>query len=108
MVAAITGVSFERASVAWDEAGGSIKIAVLMLDGLTPAEAEGRLAVSFSWSDDAIRVTGTLQAPVRAAHSHVSGGLSQKILDALVDEHGSDIAAPDPCMWFVMRRRGVR
>lgn len=46
MVAAITGVSMARAAVAWDEAGGSVKIAVLMLDGLTRPEAETRLAAA--------------------------------------------------------------
>jgi N-acetylmuramic acid 6-phosphate etherase len=43
MVAAITGASLERAACAWNEAGGSVKLAVLMLDGLTRAEAETSL-----------------------------------------------------------------
>lgn len=44
MVAAITGVPFPIAASAWDEAGGSVKVAVLMLDGLTRGDAESRLA----------------------------------------------------------------
>jgi N-acetylmuramic acid 6-phosphate etherase len=44
MVAAISGVGLERAARAWDDAGGSVKVAVLMLDGLTRGEAEARLA----------------------------------------------------------------
>ena len=70
--------------------------------------ADGRLVVTFSWTDDAIRVTGTLHSPARAHGGAVPGGLSQQILDALVEEHGSDTTAPEPCMWFVMRRRGDR
>lgn len=46
MVAAIAGVSAEPAAAAWDAAGGSVKLAVLMLDGLTRAEAEDRLAAA--------------------------------------------------------------
>lgn len=46
MVAAITGVSASDAAAAWDRAGGSVKVAVLMLDGLTRIEAEQRLAAS--------------------------------------------------------------
>lgn len=44
MVAAIAEVSVERAAMAWEEAGGSVKVAVLMLDGLTRGEAEARLS----------------------------------------------------------------
>jgi N-acetylmuramic acid 6-phosphate etherase len=46
MVAAITGVAQARATTAWDEAGGCVKVAVLILDGLTRAEAEARLAAA--------------------------------------------------------------
>jgi N-acetylmuramic acid 6-phosphate etherase len=44
MVAAIANVSPARAATAWEEAGGSVKVAVLMLDGLERFEAEARLA----------------------------------------------------------------
>lgn len=43
MVAAITGVTTARAATAWADAGGSMKIAILMLDGSTRIEAEARL-----------------------------------------------------------------
>jgi len=43
MVAAIAGVDEPTAAAAWDDAGGDVKLAVLMLDGLTRAEAEARL-----------------------------------------------------------------
>jgi N-acetylmuramic acid 6-phosphate etherase len=46
MVAAITGASLPDAAAAWSKAGGSVKVAVLMLDGLTRRKAEQRLAVS--------------------------------------------------------------
>jgi N-acetylmuramic acid 6-phosphate etherase len=42
MVAAITGVPLATAAAAWDQAQ-SVKIAVLMLDGLTRPEAEAAL-----------------------------------------------------------------
>jgi N-acetylmuramic acid 6-phosphate etherase len=44
MIAAITSVPLPRAVAAWDEAGGSVKIAVLMLDGLSQTDAATRLA----------------------------------------------------------------
>jgi N-acetylmuramic acid 6-phosphate etherase len=47
MVAAIAGVPAPRAAAAWDEAGGNVKVAVLMLlDGLTRTEAESRLVTA--------------------------------------------------------------
>jgi N-acetylmuramic acid 6-phosphate etherase len=46
MVAAIGDVGLERAACVLDEAGGSVKVAVLMLDGLTRSEAEDRLAAA--------------------------------------------------------------
>jgi N-acetylmuramic acid 6-phosphate etherase len=46
MVAAINGVPAACAATAWNEAGGSVKVAVLMLDGLTRTEAEARLVAS--------------------------------------------------------------
>jgi N-acetylmuramic acid 6-phosphate etherase len=46
MVAAIAGSTLDRAARAWNDAGGSVKIAVLMLDGLTRSEAEAKLAAA--------------------------------------------------------------
>lgn len=46
MVAAITGVPLPRAAIAWDQAGGSVKTAVLMLDGLSRTAAEARLSAA--------------------------------------------------------------
>jgi N-acetylmuramic acid 6-phosphate etherase len=43
MVAAITGVPEAEAAATWDAAGRSVKVAVLMLDGLSRDEAEERL-----------------------------------------------------------------
>ena len=51
MVAAIAGVPAARAETAWSEAGRSVKVAVLMLDGLPRTEAEARLAVTFGRLD---------------------------------------------------------
>ena len=46
MVAAITGVALPTAAAAWTEAGASVKVAVLMLDGLARVDAEARLAAA--------------------------------------------------------------
>jgi N-acetylmuramic acid 6-phosphate etherase len=46
MVAAVAGVPHDRAAAAWTRAGGSVKIAVLMLDGLPRPEAEARLTAA--------------------------------------------------------------
>lgn len=46
MIAAITGLSVEDAARAWEAAGGSVKIAVLMHDGFTRKQAEDRLAAA--------------------------------------------------------------
>ncbi len=46
MVAAIGGVPMARAVTALEEAGGKVKVAVLMLDGLNRADAEARLAAA--------------------------------------------------------------
>jgi N-acetylmuramic acid 6-phosphate etherase len=43
MVAGIAGVSHARAAAAWTQAGGSVKVAILILDGLPLPEAEARL-----------------------------------------------------------------
>ena len=55
MVAAIAGVPAARSASAWNEAGGSVKIAVLMLDGWTRTEAEARLAAAAGRLDRARR-----------------------------------------------------
>jgi N-acetylmuramic acid 6-phosphate etherase len=46
MVAAIANVPPDRAATAWSDAGGNVKIAVLMLDGLTKTQAEARLCAA--------------------------------------------------------------
>jgi N-acetylmuramic acid 6-phosphate etherase len=46
MVATIAGVPVARAATAWEEAGHSVKVAVLMLEGLQRGEAEARLAAA--------------------------------------------------------------
>lgn len=55
MVAAIAGVPAARAATVWEEAGRSVKVAVLMLDGLQRAEAEARLAAAAGRLDRARR-----------------------------------------------------
>ena len=43
MVAAIAGVPLAEAAAAWDAAGGSVRVAALMLRGLSRTEAEAAL-----------------------------------------------------------------
>ncbi|HEY4041686.1 MAG TPA: N-acetylmuramic acid 6-phosphate etherase [Rhodopila sp.] len=53
MVATIAGVPAARAASALKAAGGSVKVAVLMLDGLNRSEAEARLAAAVGRLDRA-------------------------------------------------------
>jgi hypothetical protein len=69
--------------------------------------AAGRLSVLFDWSEDAVSVTGRLQGARGATRRRVPSALSERILDALVDDHGIETTGPDPCMWFIVRRRGT-
>ena len=69
--------------------------------------AAGRLSVLFDWSKDAVSVTGRLQGAGPPTRPFVPSALSERILDALVDGRGIDTAGPDPCMWFIVRRRGT-
>jgi N-acetylmuramic acid 6-phosphate etherase len=46
MVAEIAGVPEDVASAAWDASGRNVKVAVLMLDGLSRADAEERLRLA--------------------------------------------------------------
>ena len=81
-------------------------------------ESDGRLNLLFEWTSDSIKVVGTLVAAgvdlaevSRSAPTSAVGPtpreLSERILDALVDEHGMDNAGGAPCAWIVMRRREV-
>jgi len=80
-------------------------------------DSDGRLDLVFEWTPDSIKVVGTLvatgrdlaQVPEPATVSGTGGPtpreLSERILDALVDEHGLDNAGGAPRGWMVLRRR---
>jgi hypothetical protein len=53
-------------------------------------------------------VTGTLRSDAGRPDDGLPTALSQRILDALVDEHGADLSSPQPCMWLFVRKRGLR
>lgn len=80
------------------------------------APVEGRLQLLFKWGDDAIEVVGVYEAdegergPRRdLAVAQPANELSERILDALVDEHGTDTVGGCPRAWLRMRRRrGIR
>jgi len=69
---------------------------------------EGRLQLLFKWTDDAIEVVG-LYDPEDDRAVKLSGQpaseLSERILDALVDEHGADTVGGCPRAWLRMKRR---
>ena len=69
--------------------------------------AAGRLSVLFEWTEEAVSVTGRLQDSGGTTRPDAPSALSERILDALVDDRGIDTTGPDPCMWFVVRRSGT-
>ena len=76
------------------------------------APTDGRLQLLFKWADDAVEVVGVYEpdsdAPggsPDAAPAQPASELSQRILDALVDEHGTDLVGGCPRAWLRMRRR---
>ena len=77
----------------------------------------GRLHLSFEWEADSIAVTA-IAAPDGVTPDELSAHvgptrlatptpneLSARILDALVDEHGTDSVGGAPRAWMVVRRR---
>ncbi len=72
---------------------------------------EGRLQLLFKWTEDAIEVVGTYEPeeagrrPDISAVAQPASELSARILDALVDEHGTDVVGGCPRAWLRMRRR---
>ena len=72
---------------------------------------DGRLQLLFKWTEDAVEVVGIYE-PDQAERPPRDLGvvqpvneLSARILDALVDEHGSDLVGGCPRGWLRMRRR---
>ncbi len=69
--------------------------------------SDGRLALRFVRDDDLIEVEGTFHAKSGRAGSgfvHGAEGLSERILDALVDEHGHEDGNGQPRAWLRKRR----
>lgn len=78
-----------------------------------------RIELKFTWSSDAIDVIATLEVPderrpggpgIKAPESAQlsQSELSARILDALVDEHGSEEADHKKICWMRMRRHDGR
>lgn len=76
---------------------------------------DGRLQLLFKWGDDAIEVVGVYENDDAGRGPRQDLGvaqpaneLSERILDALVDEHGTDMVGGCPRAWLRMhRRRGM-
>jgi hypothetical protein len=76
---------------------------------------DGRLHLRFDWSAEAIKVVATLSPAGADALSAVGdpasidaptpNELSERILDALVDEHGAEAVGGVPSAWIILRRR---
>jgi serine/threonine-protein kinase RsbW len=76
---------------------------------LVQDHSDGRLELRFTRDEDQIEVEGTFRSlPGRPTGGVVPGaeGLSERILDALVDEHGFETADGTPRAW--LRKRRVR
>lgn len=76
---------------------------------LVQDHADGRLSLLFCRDEDQIEVEGTFRpSPGRAADppARGTGGLSERILDALVDQHGYDDHDDAPRAW--LRKRRIR
>lgn len=89
----------------------------LALDELCLTLLEGspggaRMHLRFSWNQDAIEVTASIEekaghgkpAPARLGVTPKPNELSERILDALVDAHGFDHRSGRPSSWLRMRR----
>lgn len=75
---------------------------------LIQGQGDGRLELRFSRDGDHIEVVGTLRPEAGAPGGDLLGqsddGLSERILDALVDEHGHDSSDGRPQAWLRKRR----
>lgn len=76
------------------------------------APEEGRLQLLYKWGADAIEVVGVYESDESERGPRRDLGvaqpvneLSERILDALVDEHGTDLVGGCPRAWLRMRRR---
>lgn len=73
--------------------------------------SDGRLHLLFKWGHDTVEVVCLYQrdededARPDLAIAQPANELSSRILDALVDEHGADVATGSPRAWLRMRRR---
>jgi len=67
--------------------------------------AEGDVRLTFEWTAETVRITGSLIGPSATGASASLSELSGRILEALVDEHGVDEGSEVPCMWMSVRRR---
>ena len=69
---------------------------------------DGRMTLRFTRAEDQIEVVGTFQPASEAtspALVHPADGLSERILDALVDDHGfDDTRDGQPRAWLRKRR----
>jgi anti-sigma regulatory factor (Ser/Thr protein kinase) len=74
------------------------------------ATAGARIQLRLRWSDDSIEVTAALVGDTDSVRSHGDDAprpneLSERILDALVDEHGAESRDGTVVSWLRLRRR---
>jgi len=84
---------------------------------LRPNEQQGTLHLEFRQSDDDIEIACTLEPGPPGLHRHGANGLplpapedglSDRILEALVDEHGHDTRDGNPRAWLRKSRTRVQ
>ncbi len=88
-----------------------LRLAVNELCVMTVGEQkDGRLALLFAWDGDVLEVScryvGVTEMVVEGQDAPAGDGLSEQILDALVDEHGGDRDGGQPRAW--LRKRRIR
>ena len=106
-----------RANFAYEEVE-DLRLAIdeLCIRLMGSSTGVARISLLFQWSDDGtLDVMGT-RIPAggpstNGHHPHPDGSgpaleLSERILDALVEEHGADMIGTTHRAWFRMRRQG--
>jgi len=81
---------------------------------MNSAPGSARITLQFQWDDSELAVIGTLRAAGTpssngrqpAAASEAAVELSERILDALVDDHGGETVDGVQRAWLRMRRQG--
>ena len=97
-----------RADFTYDEIA-DLRLAIdeVCLSLIERAGETGRIELRYSLDHGSIRVDATIESPTRTVVNLVDGTaneFSERILEALVDEHGADLRDGRPHAWMTKRR----